>query len=92
MPNTPIPTSFKDVVRNPFTYLLITVVSLLWYFVYANTSTNKQQASDCTATNKELRLEVKDLRKDKDDLVNAILIKNGIIGRLTTVTDSLAKR
>jgi hypothetical protein len=89
MIQTPIPITFNDVVKNPFTYLLITIVGLLFYFVYSNTDINKQNDADCKKDNTELRAENKELRKDKDNLVNAILVKNGIIGKLTTVTDSL---
>ena len=90
MPNPRIPITFIDVVRNPYTYLLITVVSLLWYFVYANTRITTKKDTDCQQTNTELRMENKKLQGDKDALYNALLVKNGVIDKLTVKTDSLS--
>jgi len=92
MPNTPIPTSFNQVAKNPYTYLLITVVSLLWFFVYSQKNTNQQNDKDCMIEKTELRLELKQERLKNDNLVNSILIKQGVIEKLTVITDSLNKK
>jgi hypothetical protein len=81
--------NFTQIVKNPFTYLLITVVSLLWYFVYSSTGMAKQNDVDCMAEKTELRLELKAERTKNDNLVNSILIKQGVIEKLTVITDSL---
>jgi hypothetical protein len=92
MANLPIPTTFKDVVRNPYTYLLITIVSLLWYFVYSFTDVTSKNDSTCFQEKTELRTELKEERKKNDDLINAILAKQGVIEKLTVITDSLNKK
>jgi len=89
MATTPIPMTFNNVVKNPYTYLLITIVSLLWFFVYSYTGLNKQNDIDCKQDNTELRIELKDERTKNDNLINSILIKQGVIEKLTGITDSL---
>jgi hypothetical protein len=90
MPIPTIPVSFQNVVKNPYTYLLITVVSLLWYFVYTNTNLARKQDTDCQQQVIELRADYKQALKDKDDLTTALLIKNGVITKLTVKVDSVS--
>ena len=92
MANIPIPTTFKDVVKNPYTYLLITVVSLLWFFVYQTNGMAKTNDANCYKEKTELRLELKAERSKNDILVNSILIKQGVIEKLTGITDSLTNK
>jgi len=92
MANVPITMSFRNVVKNPYTYLLITVVSLLWYFVYSFTGLTSKNDTICFQEKTELRIELKEERKKNDDLINAILTKQGVIEKLTVITDSLTKK
>ena len=81
--------SFSQIAKDKTTYLLITVVSLLWislYFIFSSASTNDK---NCLEEKNQLRIELKDERKKSDNLINAILIKEGVIEKLTTITDSL---
>ena len=87
----PIPMTFQQIVKSPYTYLLVTVVSLLWFFVYSFTDINKQNDADCNAEKIELRAELKSERTKNDNLINSILIKQGVIEKLTVITDSLNK-
>jgi len=84
--------TFQQIVKNPYTYLLITVVSLLWFFVYSFTDINKQNDADCNQEKIELRAELKTERTKNDNLINSILIKQGVIEKLTVITDSLNKK
>jgi cell division protein FtsL len=70
MPTPQIPMTFNNVAKSPYTYLLITIVSLLWYFVYNNSSINQQNDQDCKQVTTELRNQLKDERKKNDDLIN----------------------
>jgi hypothetical protein len=84
-----IPMTFQQIVKSPYSYLLITVVSLLWFFVYSFTGLAKTNDADCAAEKVELRIELKAERTKNDNLVNSILVKQGVIDKLTTITDSL---
>jgi hypothetical protein len=84
-----IPMTFNNVVKSPYTYLLITVVSLLWFFVYSFTGLTKTNDADCATEKTELRIELKQERTKNDNLVNSLLIKNGIILNLSNIADSL---
>lgn len=90
MPIPKIPVTFKDIAKHPYTYCLITIVGLLWYFVYANTNLANRQDNDCQKQVMELRADYKKALKDKDDLTTALLIKNGVISKLTDKVDSVS--
>jgi hypothetical protein len=88
IPQPPTP-SFAQIAKDKTTYLLITVVSLLWislYFIFSSVSANDK---NCLQEKNELRIELKEERKKNDNLVNAIFIKEGVIDRLSNITDSL---
>lgn len=84
--------TFQQIVKNPYSYLLMTVVSLLWFFVYSFIDSNKQNDTNCMQEKTELRIELKAERTKNDNLVNSILIKQGVIEKLTVITDSLNKK
>jgi hypothetical protein len=86
-----IPVTFSNVVKSPYTYTLITICSLLWLFVYSFFGITKKQDADCIQEKIELRSELKLERTKNDNLVNSILVKNGVIDRLESITDSLNK-
>jgi hypothetical protein len=83
--------SFLQIVKNPYTYLLVTVVSAMWYFIYSNQDINNRNNADCENEKIELRTELKQERAKNDNLINNILVKNGVIEKLTVITDSLNK-
>jgi hypothetical protein len=92
----PTPVSFRQIVKNPIIWGYFTIVtflvSLAWYFVYNTTDITKKNDSDCQQEKLELRQELREERTKNDNLVNAILLKNGVIDKLTTITDSLNKK
>lgn len=88
IPNIP----FSQVVKNPAIwgyFMIVTLlVSLVWFFV----TSNKENDTNCIQEKAELRIELKDERKKNDNLINSILIKQGVIEKLTVITDSLNKK
>ena len=88
--------SFLQIVKNPYTYLLVTVVSVMWFFIYSNKDITNRNDADCDREKAELRTELRQERNElklerakNDNLINNILVKNGVIGKLTAITDSL---
>lgn len=81
--------SFIQIVKNPYTYLLVTVVSVMWFFIYSNKDITNKNNADCEREKLELRTELKQERAKNDNLINNILVKNGVIEKLTVITDSL---
>ncbi len=71
--------TFSQVVRAPVTYMLMVAISLLWFFVYRFGASSDQINRNCEAEKAELRKELIQSRADKDALMIALLIKNGII-------------
>jgi len=92
MANTPIPITFNNVVKHPATYLLIIIVSLLWFFIYSFTGLSNDNNTTCVQEKAELRIELKAERQKNDNLINSILIKQGVIEKLTVITDSLTNK
>jgi hypothetical protein len=90
MANEPqVKMSFLQIVKNPYTYLLVTVVSVMWFFIYSNKDITNKNNADCEREKTELRTELKQERAKNDNLINNILVKNGMIDKLTVITDSL---
>jgi len=97
MANEPqVKMSFLQIVKNPYTYLLVTVVSVMWFFIYSNKDMTNKDNADCETDKAELRKELRQSRAEtqqerakNDNLINNILVKNGVIGKLTAITDSL---
>lgn len=81
--------SFGQIAKNPYIYLLITVVSVMWYFIGSNKDVATRSSADCEREKTELRADLKSERTKNDNLVNSILIKQGVIEKLTVITDSL---
>jgi hypothetical protein len=73
--------SFSQIVKAPITYMLMVALSLMWFFVYRFGLSSDQVNKNCEAEKMELRKELTLERADKAALINAILIKNGIIER-----------
>jgi hypothetical protein len=71
--------TFSQVVKAPVTYMLMVALSLLWFFVYRFGASSDQINRNCEAEKMELRKELNQSRADKDALMIALLIKNGII-------------
>jgi hypothetical protein len=71
--------TFSQVVKAPVTYMLMVALSLLWFFVYRFGASSDQINRNCEAEKTELRKELNQSRADKDALMIALLIKNGII-------------
>jgi len=90
MANEPqVKMSFLQIVKNPYTYLLVTVVSVMWFTLYSNKDITNKNDADCEREKTELRTELKQERTKNDNLINNILVKNGMIDKLTVITDSL---
>lgn len=90
MANEPqVKMSFAQIVKNPYTYLLITVVSVMWFFIYSNKDITNRNNQDCEKEKIQLRSELNKERAKNDNLINNILVKNGVIDKLTVITDSL---
>jgi hypothetical protein len=71
--------TFSQVVRAPVTYMLLVAISLMWFFVYQFGASSDQVNKNCEGEKMELRKELNQYRADKDALIIALLIKNGII-------------
>jgi hypothetical protein len=83
--------SFGQIVKHPVTYMLLVAISLLWFFVYRFTGASNQVSENCEIEKTQLRTELTHERSKNDDLVKALLVKNGIIDDIKTRTDSLVR-
>lgn len=83
--------SFSQVAKSPHTYMLIVSVGLLWFFVNKFGISSEQVNKNCEAEKKELRFEINRLTTKNDHLVEALLVKNGIIDAIKKNTDSLVR-
>lgn len=80
MPDQNLPAiSFSQIVKHPVSYALMIIVGLLSFFVSRYTGASDQVNKNCEAEKVELRKELAQSRAEKDQLVTALLIKNGII-------------
>ena len=92
MPNSSLPqVPFNQIAKHPVTYALVVVVALLGYVARGYTGATDQSINNCKEENNYLRQENRQLRSDKDALVQAILVKNGIINEIKKNTDSLVR-
>ncbi|MXV16819.1 hypothetical protein [Hufsiella ginkgonis] len=71
--------------------MLIIAVSLMWFFVYKFGGASDQVNINCEAEKAQLRSDLATVRQEKDDLVQALLVKNGIINEIKRNTDSLVR-
>lgn len=80
MPAQNIPSiSFNQIVKHPISYALMIIVGLLSFFVSRYTGASDQVNKNCEAEKVELRKELALERSKNDQLITALLIKNGII-------------
>lgn len=77
--------SFNQIVKSPTTYMLVVAVSLLTFFVGlyrdSNNDYNTSQSTEITrlrAENAALKQENKEERKEKQDLVMALLVSKEV--------------
>jgi hypothetical protein len=82
--------SFNQIIKSPPVYMLMVAVSLMWFFVYKFGGASDQVNKNCELENAHLREENAQIRKEKDDLTMALLVKNGIINEIKKATDSAA--
>ena len=89
-PKIPIaPTAtFANIAKNHYAYLLITVVSILWYLLYFVLSGVSTNDKNCQKEKEQLRSDLILERKKTDDLINSILINKGVISRLSELVDT----
>lgn len=83
--------SFNQVVKSPAVYYMLVAISVMWFFVYKFGGASEQVNKNCEQENAHLRTENAAIRKEKDDLTMALLVKNGIINEIKKATDSAAK-
>ena len=91
MGNTLPKASFSQIVNHPTTYMLMVVVSAAWFFVYQFTGSTKKVSENCEKEKQELRSDLAAEREEKKELVQALLVKNGIINEIQKSTDSLVR-
>lgn len=80
-----------EVAKHPFAYLLIGAIGIVWFFVYQFSGASSLVNKNCELEKTQLRSELSDERKQKNDLYNALLVKNGIIEQIKKNTDSLVR-
>jgi len=91
MANTLPKASFSQIVNHPVTYMLMVAVSAAWFFVYQFTGSTKQVSENCEKEKQELRLDLEAERAEKNSLIKALLVKNGIINEIQNATDSVVR-
>ncbi|WP_207426007.1 hypothetical protein [Pedobacter sp. SYSU D00535] len=83
--------SFSQIVNHPTTYMLMVAVGLLSVFVTQFLGSSKQVSENCEIEKRELRADLAKERQEKNELVQALLVKNGIINEIKRNTDSLVR-
>lgn len=81
----------QQFIRHPISYALVIVAGLLSFFVSRYSSSQDQGLEACEGEKKELRIDLLQERKRNDDLIQALLVKNGIINEIKKTTDSLVR-
>lgn len=84
--------TFNQILKSPPVYMLMVAVCLLMFFVTKFTGVSDQVNENCETEINHLRTENAAIRKEKDDLTMALLVKNGIINEIKKATDSAAKK
>ena len=82
---------WRHALQNPATYYMLVAISVMWVFVYLFRDSSNQQNASTQEEVKHLRIENNQLRREKDDLTMALLVKNGIINEIKKTTDSVAR-
>ena len=83
--------TIQEVAKHPYAYLLIAAVSVIWFLFYQNSDVNSSYNKSCEADNIRLRTEIREERKEKNDLYNALLVSNGIIKEIKKNTDNYVR-
>jgi len=84
--------TFGQAIKSPPVYIMMVAISIAWFFVYQFSTTSSQVNKNCESENERLRIENTTIRKEKDDLTTALLVKNGIINEIKKATDSAAHK
>lgn len=90
--------TIQEVAKHPLAYVLMVAISVVWFFVYQFSGASSLVNKNCELEKTQLRTEKKQLsielyeeRKEKNDLYNALLVRNGIIEQIKKNTDSLVR-
>lgn len=81
--------TFAQILKSPQTYVLVIVVNILLFFVMKFGGATDQINKNCELEKQELRKELVEERKEKGVLVNALLVKSGVIDAFVRAADSL---
>lgn len=69
--------------------MLMVAVSILWFFVMKFGTASDQVNRNCELEKEQLRNELFEERREKGILINALLVKSGVIDAFVKATDSL---
>ena len=83
--------TIQEVAKHPLAYVLMVAVGVVWFFVYQFSGASSLVNKNCEQEKTQLRIELTEERKQKNDLYNALLVKNGIIEQIKKNTDSLVR-
>lgn len=81
--------TFNQVLKSPSTFMLMVAVSILWIFVMKFGGATDTINRNCETEKQQLRAELVNERKEKGILINALLVKSGVIDAFVKATDSL---
>ena len=83
--------TIQEVSKHPWAYLLISSVGIIVFLFYQNSDVTSSSNKGCEANNARLIIEIKEERKEKNELYNALLVSTGVfkIIEKKTETDSL---
>jgi len=86
--------TIQEVAKYPWAYMLISAVGIIGFLFYQNSDVTSSSNKSCEADNERLRTEIRQERKEKNELYNALLVSTGVLKIIdkkteTTKTDSL---
>lgn len=85
------PTTIREVSRHPATYAMIVIASAFASVLTVLMTATSKTTDTCAEEKRELQEQLKQERQAKNDLINAVLLKQGVIDKLPEAVDSLTK-
>lgn len=88
---TDVSITFNNVLKSPLTYTVILLGVIITMLINPFTEDKDKAAVICEKEKAELRLQLVDANKRYNDVVTALLVKQGVIDKLVLITDSVKK-
>ncbi|MGV3705445.1 MAG: hypothetical protein ACO1NU_08705 [Arcticibacter sp.] len=82
--------TLKEIAQTPFAYALYVVTLVLVSVLVTQRIDTNRAAENCQLEKEELQRQVKDERREKDEVFKAYLVQRGVVEQIQKTVDSTA--